>query len=99
MGRAKGVRMKIGRTRKYGDPNDIQSFSIDFTPPKSVFRKPRKRPRVSDTEEAIVGWLGGIFILLPILLFLIYLLPEFFGVVFLVVFGIWLLNWLAKKLD
>ncbi|MED3962846.1 hypothetical protein [Niallia taxi] len=40
-----------------------------------------RKKYVSETEEVIKGWLGGIFILLPLALFLIYCFPKFFLVV------------------
>jgi len=96
MGRSrKGIHMTTGRTRKGGDPNAIKSFRIDLAPSKSIFKKQRRRKKSpqSDTWDAVVGWLGGIFILLPIILFFIYLLPVFFGLLF--VGG--LLVWLGNK--
>ena len=41
-----------------------------------------RKKYVSETEEVIKGWLGGIFILLPLALFLIYCFPKFFLAVF-----------------
>ncbi|WP_409294190.1 hypothetical protein V1498_13240 [Peribacillus sp. SCS-26] len=76
--RVKGITYTTGKTKINNDPNTVRSFKINLAHGrKKGFKNSRKR-HVSEMEEVITGWLGGIFILLPLALFLIYCFPRFF---------------------
>ena len=73
------IKYKTGKVNKWDDPNQINTFkTVGGNPFKKGRRRKRKKAVESELEEIIKGYLGGIFILLPMLLFFIYLFPKFF---------------------
>ena len=69
---------KTGRSASNNDPNQIKTFRIGGENPVPKSRRRKRKNIVSEWEEVIIGYLGGIFVLLPLLLFFIYLFPKFF---------------------
>jgi hypothetical protein len=87
----KGLRMTTNKK----NPNITNSFSIDVVPSKRVFKTPNKS-YVSETEEIVKGFLALFFVLIPILLFLTWLFPKFFGVVFCTL-SVWIVYKMIRK--
>lgn len=85
--------MGIKITTNKKNPNITNSVSIDLVPRGRVFKTPRRKPPVGETGEAVLGYLGLIFIIIPIFLILVCAFPKFFGFLF----GAGVLFWLVRK--
>lgn len=92
------IKTRRGRTKTNSDPNQLHITSFGGTP-RSIIRKQGRKRIKSDIELEIQGWLGLIFIMIPMFLFFLWLFPKFFILLSVFIFIIWLLIKLDKKVS